>query len=211
MLHEIAPASPNNEQKLKFFKYAYCYSVSKNLKRYNKWIPRLSLFLSAVPAVPEMSSFIAKLREIVVTLKATHVLLQGMEAEKNLKKDRKRPTGSLDDRDLLIAHTSTVEWGSLMQRMDDVLKDYRSMLKDFEQYYPPREYSSPRNVYPPLDWLKALAEFDEELEGNRPDLEHLGLEKKCDLEAWVKSVKGIVSLIIPLSCPYFSANSHRNS
>lgn len=226
MLREIAPGSPTKHQKLEFFKSAYCYSVSKNLKRYDSWVPRLSLFLSALPTasgIPELDQFITKLEEFVEVLKDTHDFLQKMETEKIRVRGLENLKHSLNDRDHLIEYSSQEEWESLMPRIDHVAKGYRSVLDDFETYYPTKEYhhrniyDSAKKVYPALDWVKALTKLDDEfnakiaqLEPQKLDLQKLN-DQKLDLQNWVKTVNGILSLMIPLSCPWFSANSHCNS
>ncbi|KAL0632998.1 hypothetical protein Q9L58_008104 [Maublancomyces gigas] len=163
-LFNLERKNPTEGEKLDFLKSAYCYSVSKNLKRYNKWVPRLSLFLSAVSAITATEPFIEEFRRIVESLKAMHGFLREMETKKNLEKEQWKTVDSFEVRNHLIEHMSKANWEHQMQEMDRVKKEFPLMLGDFEKYYST------------LDWDRALKQLEDQ-----PGHDKLSL--------WVDSVK----------------------
>lgn len=123
-------------------KSVYCYSIVKNLRRYNKWIPRLELFVKALEL---MNHKCGKLRGIVNSFKLTHEALQLIQ----------EPNASYSD------------WGDLIQRMDKMMKDTEEVMKDCIQWakdIPPKYWVKAIQTLNPVAVEAESEDFTEWLE-----------------------------------------------
>lgn len=137
-----------------FIKSVYCYSIVKNLRRYNKWIPRLELFVTALEL---MSHNVQKLRAIVESFKLTHQALQIIKEQ----------------------NTGYSDWGSLIQRMDKMMKDSEEVVKDCIKW---------AKEIPQKYWVKAIQTL-------KPVA--IGTESK-DLTKWLGELESKEASIAPL-------------
>lgn len=128
-----------------FIQLAYCYSLSKNLKHYEKWMPRLEVFEWALTATGDD---VVKFRNIVGALRFVHVFLQEIEI-------RKRASGKTFYKELLswlMSESKNDNWDGLTEKMDTIRKEWDAVSGRFE------EWSSN------LDWPKGLEKLKNERE-----------------------------------------------
>lgn len=129
----------------KFIRRAYCYSVSKNLKRYDKWIPRLEVFAWALTTRDDN---VKRFQKIVRALRFVHVFLREIET-------RKHASGETLYTELLpwlMSESKNDNWGGLIKKMDTIRAEWDAVSGRFE------EWASN------LDWPKGLGELKDERE-----------------------------------------------
>lgn len=128
-LYSLAHGPPTSLVNLKtsFIQGAYCYSVSKNLKRYDKWMPRLQVFAGALTVG---GNTVDRFRAIVNSLVETHELLKTIEERRRV--DDIKPFMSRRIRQII--QSAKDNWAGLILSMDGIRNEWGVVAETFQNW-----------------------------------------------------------------------------